>query len=162
MSALAVRHQNPGNCGSEDCHRVMCTLQPDPGGDYVFALGDRPVFARFLMFIVALLQSVLFGRSRQKFATGSWSRRMSVSSVVCVIGTVYDSTILMFIVALLQSVWFGRSCQEVGVDGSWCRRKFVSPGVVLGHPRAPVFGYELYCVHSWQPEFSLIWEDRNL
>ena len=67
VSALAVRHQNPGNSGSDDCHCVMCTLQPDPGGDYVSALADRPVFAWFLMFIWTLLQSVLFGRSRQKF-----------------------------------------------------------------------------------------------
>ena len=55
VSALAVRHQNPGNSVSDGCHRVMCTLQQDPGGDYVSALADRPVFARFLMFIVALL-----------------------------------------------------------------------------------------------------------
>ena len=71
------------------------------------------------------------------------------------------STILIFIVALLQSVWFGRSCQKFA-PGSWCQRKFVSPGAVLGRPGAPVVGYELHCVHSWQPDFSLIREDRNL
>ena len=52
--------QIPGNSDSDGCHSVMCTLQPDPGGEYVSALSVRPVFAR-LMFIVALLQSVLSG-----------------------------------------------------------------------------------------------------
>ena len=142
VSALAVRHQNPGNSVSDGCHRVMCTLQPDPGGVYVSALADRPVFARFLMFIGALLQSVLFGRLRQKFAPGSWCRRMSVSSVVWVVGSVTlvsalsvrlvftRYTILMFIVALLQSVWFGRSRQKFA-PGSWCRRKLVSAEVCV-------------------------------
>ena len=82
VSALAVRRQIPDNGDSDGCHRVMCTLPPDPGGDYVSALADRPVFARFLMFIVALLQSVLFGISRRKFAPRSWCRRMFVSSGV--------------------------------------------------------------------------------
>ena len=129
--------QIPDHSDSDGCHRVMCTLQPDPGGDYVSALVDRPVFARFLMVIVALLQSVLFGRSHQKFAPGSWCRRMSVTSVVWVVGIVTlvsalsvrlvfaRSTILMFIVALLQSVWLGRSRQKFA-PGSWCRRMSVS------------------------------------
>ena len=114
--------QIPDHSDSDGCRSVMCTLQPDPGDDYLSALADRLVFARFLMFIVALLQSVLFGRSRQKFAPGSWCRRMPVSLVVWVVGSVTlvsalslqlvfaRSTILMFIVVLLQSVWFGRLC----------------------------------------------------
>ena len=165
VSALAVHRQIPDNGDSDGCHSVMCMLQPDPRGDYVSALDVRQICARFLMFIVALLQSVLFGISRQKFAPGSWCRRMFVSSVVRVVGSVTfvsalsvrlvfaRSMILMFIVALYQWVWFGRSHQkfapgslcrrkcvspEVCVAGSLCRRKFVSPGVVLGRPGAPV------------------------
>ena len=30
--------QIPGNSDSDGCHSVMCTLSPDPGGDYVSAL----------------------------------------------------------------------------------------------------------------------------
>ena len=153
VSAVAVRHQNPSNSVSDGCHRVkLCTLQPDPGGDYVSVLADRPVFARFLMFIVALLQSVLFGRSHQKFAPGSWCHRMSVSSVAWVVGSVMlvsalsvrlvfaRSTILMFIVALLQSVWFGRSCQKFA-PGSWCRPAEVCvTGSCAGPSGGPSFG----------------------
>ena len=62
--------------------------------------------------------------------------------------------------ALTQERCAGK-VQEVGVARSWCRRKFVTPGAVLGRPGAPILGYELYCVHSLQPEFSLIREDRN-
>ena len=139
--------QIPGNSDGDGCHSVMCTLPPDPGGDYVSALSVRPVLARFMMFIMALLQSVLSGISRQKFAPGSWCRRMFVSPVVCVVGSVMCASalsvrpvfarIMMFIVALLQSVLFGISRQKFAL-GSWCRQKFVSPGVVLGHPGAPV------------------------
>ena len=80
-----------------------------------------------------------------------------MSPDVCVVGSVTlvsalsvrlvfaRSTMLMFIVALLHLVWFRRSCQEVGVAGSWCRRKFVSPGAVLGRPGAPVLGYDVLC-----------------
>ena len=156
VSVLAVRHQNPGNSVSDGCHRVMCMLQPDPGGDNVSALADRPVFTQFLMFIVALLQSVLFGRSCQKFAPGSWCRRMSVSSVVWVVGSVTlvsalsvrlvfaHSTILMFIVALLQSVWFGRSRQKFA-PRSLCRQKLVLAEVCVtgscaGPSGGPSFG----------------------
>ena len=45
--------QIPGNSDSDGCHSVMCTLQPKPGGDYMSALSVRPVFTRFIMFIVA-------------------------------------------------------------------------------------------------------------
>ena len=62
----------------------------------------------FEMVILALLQSEWFGRLRQKFAPGSWCRRMSVSSVVWVVGSVTLRFLLnWFIVALLQSVWWG-------------------------------------------------------
>ena len=73
--------QIPDHSDSDGCHSVMCTLQPDPGGDLVSAL------ARFLIFIVALLQSVWFRRSRQKFAPGSWCRQKLVSAEVCVTGS---------------------------------------------------------------------------
>ena len=113
--------QIPGNSDSDGCHSVMCMLQPKPGGDYVPAISVSPVFARFMLFIVALLQSVLSGTSRQKLAPGSRCHRMFVSPVVCVVGSVMCvsahsvrpvfawSTIMMFIVALLQSVLFGIS-----------------------------------------------------
>ena len=53
------------------------------------ALSVPLVFARFtiMMFIVALLQSVWFGRSRQKFAPRSWCRRKFVSPEGCVTGS---------------------------------------------------------------------------
>ena len=70
------------NSVSDSCRSVRCTLQPDPGGGYMFALAVRTIFARFMMFIVALVQSVWFGRLRQKFGPGSWCRRMSVSTAV--------------------------------------------------------------------------------
>ena len=148
--------QIPDNSISDGCHSVRCTLQPDPGGGYISVLAVRTIVARFMMFIVALLQSVWFGRSRQKFAQGSWCRRMSVSSAVWVVGSITSvsalsvrlvfarSTILMFIVALLQSVWFGRLRQQFA-PGSWCRRKLVSPevcdtGSCAGPSGGPSFG----------------------
>ena len=103
------------------------------------ALAVRTIFARFMMFIVALVQSVWFGRSRQKFVPGSWWRRMSVSSAVWVVGSVTSaisvrlvfarSTIRTFIMMFAQSVvWFGRSRQKFA-PGSWCRRKLTSAEV---------------------------------
>ena len=80
--------QIPDNSDSDGCHSVRCTLQPGPGGGCMSALAVRTIFSRFMMFIVALVQSVWFGRSRQKFAPGSWCRRMFVSPVVSVVGSV--------------------------------------------------------------------------
>ena len=124
------------------------------------ALSVRPVFTRFMMFIVALLQSVLSGISRQKLAPGSGCRRMFVSPVVCVIGSVMCvsahsvrpvfawSVIMMFIVALLQSVLFGILRQKFALR-SWCRRKFVSPKVCVCALCSPgvrsVYNYDIYC-----------------
>ena len=74
--------QIPDNSVRDRCRSVRCTLQPDPGGCYMSALAVRMILARIIMFIVALVQLVWFGRSRQKFAPGSWCRTMSVSSAV--------------------------------------------------------------------------------
>ena len=62
----------------------MCT-----GGDYESSLSVRLVFAQFriMMIIVTLLQSVLSGSSRQKFAPGSFCRRKFVSPEGCVAGS---------------------------------------------------------------------------
>ena len=156
--------QIPDNSVSDGCRSVRCTLQPDPGGGYMSALAIRTILVRIMMFIVALVQSVWFGRLRQKFAPGSWCRPMSVSSAVWVVGSVTlvsalsvrlvfaRSTIRTFIVTLLQSVWFGRSRQKFA-PGSWCRRKLMSAevcdtGSCAGPSGAPVLNYELYCVHS--------------
>ena len=65
---------------------TRCSLgSPDPGGDYVSSLSVHPVFSRFtiMMIILTLLQSVLSGSSRQKFAPGSLYRRKFVSPEVC-------------------------------------------------------------------------------
>ena len=78
----------PDNSVSDGCHSVRFTLQPDLGGGYMTVFAVRTIFARFMMFIVALVQSIWFGRSRQKFAPGSWCCRMSVSSAVWVVGSV--------------------------------------------------------------------------
>ena len=159
--------QIPDNSVNDGCHSLRCTLQPDPGDGYMSALAVQTIFAQFMMFIVALVQSVWFGRSRQKFVPGSWCCRMSVSSAVWVVWSVTlvsalsvqlvfaRSTILMFIVALLQSAWFGRSRQKFA-PGSWCRRKLVSveacdTGSCAG-PSGPQFWDTscIVCIHGSQ------------
>ena len=47
--------QIPDNSVSDGCHNVRCTLQPDPGSGYMSALAVRTIFARIMMFIVALV-----------------------------------------------------------------------------------------------------------
>ena len=133
------------------------------GCDYVSTLAVRPNFARFLMFIVALLQWVLFGILRQKFAPGI----KLVSPNVCVAGSlcrrecgvyvcalcstgirsVYDSDVYCGIITvgmvreIAPEVCARSLRQEVGVAGSLCRRKFVSPGVgVTGSCAGPSWG----------------------
>ena len=132
--------QIPGNSVRDGCRSVRGTLQPDPGGCYMSALAVRAILARIMMFIAALVQSVWFGRLRQKFAPGSWCRPMSVSSAVWVVGSVTlvsalsvrlafaRSMIRTFIVTFLQSMWFGRSRQKF-TPRSWCRRKLMSAEV---------------------------------
>ena len=87
------------------------------------------------MFIVTLLQSVWFGRSRQKFALGSWCRRECDVGVCALCSTgirsIYDSDVYcgVITVGVVREI-----VPEV------CARKFVSPGAVLGRPGAPVVG----------------------
>ena len=74
--------QIPENSVSDGCRSVRCMLQPDPGGGYMCVLAVRMILAQIMMFIVALVQSVWFGKLHQKFAPGSWCSPMSVSSAV--------------------------------------------------------------------------------
>ena len=73
------RGQIPGDRDSDSCHSVMCTSPPDRGSDYVSSLSVRPLCSlgfTIRMIIVTLLQSVLSGSSRQKFAPGSLCRKL--------------------------------------------------------------------------------------
>ena len=127
--------QIPVDRNSDSCHSVMCTSPPDPGGDYVSSLSVHPVFARFtiMMIIVTLLQSVLSGSLRQKFAPRSLCRRKFVSPEVCAgirscaEPSDYDDYCDFIAVGLVREF----------APGSLCRRKCV-PEVVPGHPGAPV------------------------
>ena len=85
------------------------------------------------------------------FVVGSLGRQECDVGVCALCSTgirsVYDSDVYwgVITVGMVREIML-----EVRVAGSWCRRKFVSPGAVLSRPGAPVLGCELYFVHSWQ------------
>ena len=110
----------------------------------------RPIFARFLMFIVALLQSVLFGISRRKIAPGNWSCHMFVSCSLFARSTdsVYCGVTTVGMVREITPEVRARKLvsPNVCVVGSLCRRECdVCVCALCSTGIRSVYDYDVYC-----------------